>query len=269
MGEVALKLGGFHPHHPAHLSIGNNVRQLINIMARAERIGAPYVLFPPHKFLNTPEKISLNNDEVKKVRREKFFHGFRTARCPRRGTEEKRRILKQYFPDLFPLDEDFFAKDDELVFHVRSGDIFSKSGGAKGYRQPPLCFYTESFKISKCPKMRIVTEKDRRNPAIAKLKEIYGEKCEIQTASLKQDISTMLTAKHFGLAKSTLSHALANYSDTHKFLYNPFFKSPIREGATSYHFKFPNYIPAGKWKNTAEQREMIISQKDIELDIYD
>jgi hypothetical protein len=265
MGEVALRLGGYHPHHPAHLSIGNNVRQLINIMRRAERIGAPYVLFPKHKFLNVPEEIRLNDDEAKKVNRGKFFH----HRSRTEGGDKKRRILKQYFPDLFPLDEDFFAKDDELVFHVRSGDIFSKSGGSKAYRQPPLCFYTESFKISKCPKMRVVTEKDKRNPVIAKLKEIYGEKCEIQTASLKQDISTILTAKHFGLAKSSLSHVLAYYSDAHEFLYNPFHKEPRFEDSTSYHLKLPNYIEGGTWKNTKEQRERMISHKDIELDIYE
>ena len=100
--------------------------------------------------------------------------------------------------------------------HIRSGDIFKRRLGSsmpKDYVQPPLAFYLKIIQDywDDYDKFLIVTEMDRSNPCINRLRMV-GNKVEIQSKSLKEDIKTMLSAQTLVIGTSTLPICLAQIS---------------------------------------------------------
>jgi hypothetical protein len=100
--------------------------------------------------------------------------------------------------------------------HIRSGDIFKRrfaSSMPKDYVQPPLAFYLKIIQDywDEYDKFLVVTEMDRTNPCIGRLRMI-GDKVEVQSKSLKEDIKTMLSAQTLVIGTSTLPICLAQIS---------------------------------------------------------
>lgn len=88
--------------------------------------------------------------------------------------------------------------DDEVLIHIRSGDIFSKDREVhRGYGQPPLAFYKLALSHAKPKHVHLVFE-DRKNPVIGEL-EKYLTRLDIRftcwSESLLEDIHIILKAK--------------------------------------------------------------------------
>ena len=129
------------------------------------------------------------------------------------------RIL---FP-VIPHHADELIKDDTLVIHIRSGDVFWEDLTKlhKGYIQPPLSFYLEIINKFKFKDIVIVTQDDFKNPCINELKRLMPD-IRIQTSNLLDDIS-IISARNLVIAHSSFSLCLGLASDKLKRMFIPQF----------------------------------------------
>ena len=129
-------------------------------------------------------------------------------------TRAVRKYLTPYLslPDLVSS-----PTDDELVIHVRSGDLF----GARphpGYGQPPLSFYVWSIDQAKehgFHRVRVIAE-DRRNPVVNGLDQHLTASNVPHTMQvgndLDTDIATLIASRGVVFGVGTFGHAICMLS---------------------------------------------------------
>ena len=157
--------------------------------------------------------------------------------------------------------------DDTLVIHIRSGDVFDKGvSNPSQYAPNPLYFYTtllEGFN-----KAIVVTEPDSHNPVVQELKR--HPKVTVQSLSVAEDFATLLAAKHlansgvgtFAVAAALCSHKIENfYCSDIAISENLYYYLLVGTDVKVYLMELPNWIRPGEWKNSDEQRRMIIDYK--------
>ena len=111
-------------------------------------------------------------------------------------------------------------KDNELIIHIRSGDIFTNF--KKDYYQNPLIYYLDIIK--KFESVIIVTSEEKNNPVIEHLANIGNVK--IQSSSLENDFNTIFNAVNlatsgvgtFPIAAALMSENLKNLYYTNLYL---------------------------------------------------
>mmetsp|Transcript_48576 Transcript_48576/g.105367 ORF Transcript_48576/g.105367 Transcript_48576/m.105367 type:complete len:348 (-) Transcript_48576:28-1071(-) len=184
---------------------------------------------------------------------------------------------------------------NDLVFHVRGGDImleFGKgihAGHRKGgytsgpfrymlanYFQPPLAVLLavlQQHQQEIAPqtefKIVVVTEKHKGNPVIAGLQERFGDQVVIQTSSLEEDQSLLLSAHHiaygrssFGYTYSLLSNATTVYGMmtlSKRTLSGSIAMQPVNPTQKVFTLHAPSYLEflrrQGGWQATPEQKK--------------
>ena len=111
-------------------------------------------------------------------------------------------------------------KENELIIHVRSGDIFTNF--KKDYYQNPLIYYLDIIK--KFESVIVVTSEEKNNPVIEHLANI--ENVKIQSSSLENDFNTIFNAVNlatsgvgtFPIAAALMSENLKNLYYTNLYL---------------------------------------------------
>jgi len=190
------------------------------------------------------------------------------------------RISRVYIYPLLDVDKQHNAKlnvsdPKTLVIHMRSGDSMRK-GVNKNYPQPPLAVYKKIISGENFSNVLIVTEKDQVNPCIGALKEFCdceGLKCHIQTGSLKQDVSTIITARYLVTSQSSFAWSLLRCNRMCVCVFIPnirFSKTSILPIVTEqlpfkqYFYGLPDYTCAGEWTFSAKQLKLMIEYGPIE-----
>ena len=160
--------------------------------------------------------------------------------------------------------------DDQLVIHIRSGDIFTFD--KTNYLQNPIVYYLDLIK--KFNKTIIVTDsannssdKFTENPVIKSLKKL--DNVEIQSNGFVKDFNTLLSAPNlassgvgtFVIAAALMSHRLKNF-----YCSDLYFRHHLNPGmlknipVTTYTFK--NYKKIGSiWRNSSDDVQSMISKK--------
>eukprot|EP00746_Dinoflagellata_sp_MGD_P104592 gnl/MRDRNA2_/MRDRNA2_43424_c0_seq2.p1 gnl/MRDRNA2_/MRDRNA2_43424_c0~~gnl/MRDRNA2_/MRDRNA2_43424_c0_seq2.p1 ORF type:complete len:214 (+),score=52.26 gnl/MRDRNA2_/MRDRNA2_43424_c0_seq2:83-724(+) len=163
--------------------LGNNLLQLQNALIYAEAKGKTRVTFPTahgtelKQLINLPEagiKVNPKNMETKETCLRKppffyddFFHNDRRASCFNDITV-RRRVLVQYVkPLLQHPQDDFKSSEEELLIHLRSGDMMRPGGIMHPQtRQPPCAAYDKVIEEGNDGKpfqnVRIIGEHDHR-----------------------------------------------------------------------------------------------------------
>jgi len=155
--------------------------------------------------------------------------------------------------------------EDTLVIHIRSGDIFIDNPH-RLYVQNPLWYYEEIIKDYS--KVILVTEKDSNNPVVMEL--VKNPKVKVQASTIEEDFATLLRAKNlvssgvstFSAAAALCSKNIQNFYCSNIYLtehLNPtmLYNTDINIIMTN----IKNYIRIGEWKNTYEQRMLMINHK--------
>lgn len=153
---------------------------------------------------------------------------------------------------------------------MRSGhDIFRNDPPPQSdYMQPPLSFYKYVIKNHEYKDVLIVAEKDRENPCIDGLLS-WRKNIKIKKhISARDDIRTILSARHLVTCHSTFSWSLALMSKTLKTLHQP--DTLVINGVGDYSvytYTFLNYIIPGEWKATPYQLRLMThhSENDIRV----
>lgn len=157
--------------------------------------------------------------------------------------EERNKLLKK----AFLINNVEKLNENDLVIHIRSGDIFI-SNPHPNYVPPPLSYYIKEINKRKYEKIIIICE-DKINPVINKLLELYNNSI-YEKNSLEKDISILLGATNIIFSVGTFVPSLILMSDNIKYLYGEVFHNEELE----------DYYKITKpWKNTQKQVDYILN----------
>jgi hypothetical protein len=148
---------------------------------------------------------------------------------------------------------------NEIYIHIRGGDIFGSNPHSL-YVQPPLSYYNKI--IEKYDNVILVSE-DRLNPCVNEL--IKNPKVKFENNNLETDLQILGKAENLIIGFGTFGILLYLMNPNLKNIYIPdYFSSDCKsygENIYVHIIDLPNYINVGEWKNTTEQRNIMINYK--------
>lgn len=237
--------------------LGNNIMQLSNIID----IAIAY----KHNIKINVEKLNFFDLSVI----EKYFNKynnseiitdnnnfFNSNRLPfsndifKQNVEERNKILQKSFliKNINKLNE------NDIVIHIRSGDIFSSNPHPE-YIPPPLCYYTKELDKCKYRKIHIICE-DTQNPVVNELLKLY-KNAVYEKNTLEKDIITILGATNIIFSVGTFIPSLMLLSNNIKYLYGRVYNNGFPDSNNE---ELKEYYKIMKpWKNTIKQRNYILT----------
>ena len=164
-------------------------------------------------------------------------------------------------------------RDDDLVVHVRSGDVFVGNGAHPGYGQPPLAYYRRIISSREWNKIHLVFE-DCGNPVISPLVqfvESLGIPLIRHSGSLESDLSVLLSARTLVAGIGTFMSGVVSISKNVKTIYG--FERYANWGNVDLNVimvsdskrDYVGSILTNNWRNTPEQRELMLTYPDENL----
>ena len=230
--------------------LGNNIIQLSNIIdiAIAYKHNIKIKVKKLHFFdLSVIEKCfnKYNNNEIITDK----YNFFYNSRLPfskdifKQNIEERNKILQKAFL-ISTINK---LPENDIVIHIRSGDIFS-SNPHPNYVPPPLSYYTKEIDKYKYEKIHIICE-DTINPVVNELRKLY-KNAVYERNTLEKDIRIILGATNIIYSVGTFIPSLMLLSNNNKYLYG---KECNNEELKEY------YKIMKPWKNTIEQRNYILT----------
>ena len=230
--------------------LGNNIMQLCNIISIAIaykhniKINVKKLKFFD---LSVIEKYfnKYNNSEIITDKNNFFYK----SRLPfpndifKQNIEERNKILQK----AFLINNINKLPENDLVIHIRSGDIFN-SNPHPNYVPPPLSYYTKEIDKYKYEKIHIICE-DTINPVTNELRKLY-KNAVYEKNTLEKDIRIILGATNIIYSVGTFIPALMLLSNNNKYIYG---KACNNEELKEY------YKIMKPWKNTIEQRNYILT----------
>ena len=205
--------------------------------------------------------INLNNDENNK-------------RCIKDVFFSKRLLIKKYnipyeyfnikinfssLHNLFKIKSNLIFDDDDLLIHIRSGDVFS-SNPHSGWIQPPLIFYKNIIDNYNWNKIYLVSE-DKKNPVTNILLQLYPN-IYFKIQSLENDIKLIIACKNICFGMGSFIPSLLLFNNIIKNIYYPEYCHRYLidyTNCTKNIIKLPNYIKKGEWKNTKKQQDIMLN----------
>ena len=160
--------------------------------------------------------------------------------------------------------------DDQLIIHIRSGDIFS-TWVDPHYPQPPFAFYRmvidRMLAEGRIRSVKLVFE-NRLNPVIAEV-EAYAEDLGLpvttQSESLVADVAALVNGRYLVFGLGTFGPAICHLSERVDQVF--YFSSGSPQGfqaiptigkVVEVRDLASRYIKVGQWQNTEAQRRMMV-----------
>jgi hypothetical protein len=266
--------------------LGNNLIQLCRALFIAKKTQS-VLYYPNHRFIENvvfdfrKRNISLRQQKCDKTITGTFFGQDILHNLKKKYTDKEQvKISQKYiYPllNILPKNKWTIASpknqfNSTLVIHIRGGDAM-RVNAHKLYAQPPLAVYKKIILNSeiKFTNVLIVTEKDRRNPCIKGIKSFCKSinlKCYVQSSNLQTDVSTMIRARYFVTAQSSLSHTLLRCNKHCKIAYIPFIRIceteifPKTVSKLPYkqrYYGLPEYTCAKEWAYSPKQLRLMLS----------
>ena len=215
--------------------LGNNIIQIINVIHIA--IHYKYnIILKNFKYINT-DYIVINPNVTKEdpciTDGNNFYYYRKINNIDTQLFNENRKETIQLLKKVFYLPKNFLElglTDDDLVIHIRSGDIFNEKPHPD-YVPSPLSYFNEIICSRVWAKIYIISQ-DKNNPVIDHLLKQHTN-IIYKKNSLEQDISIILEARNIVMDVGTFIPSLLLLSESIKILYynRPFFK-------TEYYYKY-------------------------------
>jgi len=260
--------------------LGNNVQQIGNALLLADLCQIPLIETVPHPVLGRLH-ISLQESLLHDLRpfSSNFFHWSaftdeRTILVPYDYIVRNMSIFLKKFllPILAPIFDAIPAPSEDIVVHIRSGDIFSKHPGSVTdfmYTPNPACFY-ESI-LTQFNTALIVTEPNwTDNPIIKHLITLFPH-IRLQSSDVLTDFITLAKSSRlvtsgvgtFAIAAAMLNNHLESLYFTDLYLAEHLNPNFINHNHVHCHcVKLNNYcLIRDGWLNTIEQRKYLFDYK--------
>tara|TARA_Y100000590_G_scaffold463197_1_gene629335 strand:- start:343 stop:1074 length:732 start_codon:yes stop_codon:yes gene_type:complete len=229
--------------------LGNNIIQLSNIIHIAIAFKHNIKINRQHRFFDVSliEKYfnKYSNSEII-TDNNNFYYNIKLSFSNaifKQNIEEKNKILQ----NAFLINNINKLPENDLVIHIRSGDIFNTHSHPK-YVPPPLSYYTKEIDKYFYKKIHIISE-DTKNPVVNELRKLY-KNAVYEKNTLEKDIRIILGATNIIYSVGTFIPSLMWLSNNNKYLYGePFNNERLKE----------YYKIMKPWKNTIEQRNYILT----------
>ena len=255
--------------------LGNNIQQMANVI----QIALYYnynIIIPYHRYFNKT-KIIINNDIIdddeyyEDPESSNFFFVTKIKKFDMKCLGENILKMREILRDLFIFKFSDIPKldDNDVVIHIRSGDIFS-TNPHQVYIMPPLSYYIEIINNNNFKNIYLIAE-DTLNPCINALLNMYPN-IIFKMNTLDDDIKMILSSPNIVASFGTFINALLCFTDYTKTLYrisysyennricNPENKiKVIIKNLKEY------YIKMYPWKNTEEQYNIMLTYGMDEL----
>lgn len=233
---------------------GNNVLQLANACSYAITNNC-YFESPTHEFIKS---FTINKDiRYTTILEDTFFYNFNSY-------DQRHFYINQYIsPNIINIPYHEMISSDTIVIHIRSGDIFNHNPHPK-YIQNPLSYFE---KIVNQYNDAIILCEDFRNPVIDILKK--NSKTHIVCGPLNKTLSLMLAAQNicfsgygtFGPVCAMLSTNVKQIHMTNIVNINNEWIFNDKINIIYDYINLDNYIQPNSWKNTNDQRQLILEYK--------
>jgi len=237
--------------------LGNNIQQLVITIYFANYFGHNVIKFPNHKLfvknflvLNIEDK---NNPDIY----DNFFYIEKLNKkygIPIDFINEK--ITLDSLKKIFKVKSNLEFNENDLLIHVRSGDIFS-SNPHPGFVPPNFSFYKNIITSRNWNNIYLLAE-DTRNPIINKLIREFNVTFKLQ--SLEDDINMILKSKNICFGVGTFIPSLLLFNNVIENIYYPTYchRTIINYiECNKFTIDIKNYIKKGEWRNTPEQQYLI------------
>jgi hypothetical protein len=172
---------------------------------------------------------------------------------------EMKELFARYIKPIFKIKEpNQPPQNSSLYIHLRSGDLFC-SRPHPAYVPPPLSYYKELSK--KFDKVVIIAE-DGNHPCMGELYKLNN--AVISYDSLENDLATLSKAENLAIGYGTFGFLIYLMNSCLKTLHLPRYcldalpKGSWGNDTVLHVIDLPNYIKVGDWKNTDEQRKMLL-----------
>jgi hypothetical protein len=239
--------------------LGNNIIQLKNAIQLA--VSKNYnVIIPRHRYFSKTyiclnKQIGINSKRISDPNN--YFDS------PTIPDIDQNRVL-QILRGCFTIKDVKALDAEDLVIHIRSGDIFDKDPECPGYIMPPLSYYVDIIRTNTFKNIYLIAE-DRKNPCINALLELYPT-IQFELQPLEKDIRLILGAVNVVASYGTMIDSLLLFSNNIKRVYRPsYYLRIINQDRINYITidldKYKEIL--SPWKNTAEQRETMLVYRKV------
>ena len=241
--------------------LGNNMLQLVRAIHYAIINSHNSIHFQQHSLL-TSNIITLENIEnSNKLQIKDTFFSLKKYNI----IDPEPCVMKEYFQKyvkpIFKIQtENTNIVDDDTTIHIhfRGGDIFS-SNPHKAYVQPPLSYHKNI--INDYDIIKLICE-DKKNPCINEL--LKQKNVQYISNTLEKDLSILSNVSNLVIGFGTFGFLLYLMNPCLKNLFVPdFFVNELPKGEWGndinvHIIELPNYIKVGEWKNSVEQRQIML-----------
>ena len=235
--------------------LGNNIKQVYNCILIAIHLQCN-IRFPFHDFLNK-QYIQFHSNEITEIITDPsyfFFDKCLTKYMDSSSIDSYSQKAKEILRDCFIINPRTIEplNHNDLVIHIRGGDIFTGDGAHPLYAQPPLSFYTKILKNYTFGKVYMVSE-DMKNPCVNALLTLFPH-IIFKKNLLMDDVKLILATKNITNSTGTFIPSLITLSIHVKNIYTYTFPTEYKA----------QMIP---WKNTDVQRDCMMTF-DFEKDSH-
>lgn len=266
-------------------NLGNHLIQLTSAINVAKQTQSKLTL-PPHALLRrrTYNFMERSNKNCLEPIVGRFFYRTECYQFPVAYDQQRRVLLRDHLYDDFQKKslgetvrrivhrgDSEAVNPDTLVINMRSGgDIFRTDPPPQNdYMQPPLSFYKHIIESHGYRDCLIVTERDRKNPCIDGLLS-WSTDVRIKThESVKDDLRTLLSARHLVMCHSTFSALAALMSMNLCTLHQPHsFQLRGLSDVALYTYKLDNYIRPGEWTASPAQLALMVNHSVDDIEVF-
>lgn len=219
------------------------------------------IILPTHIFLNTTYLVINNSITIKDKQltdHSNFFYQDRIINIDKSLFLLNKDRVRAIMKSIYVFKNTYNLGSNDLVIHVRSGDIFTEEFPNKHYVPPPLSYYKNIIEQNYFDNIYLIAE-DTHNPCITRLLELYP-KIIFKVQTLDEDINMILASKNIIISIGTFIPQLLELSNNIENIYKPNYSPYNKTGCKLHITNLSEYQKIiFPWKNTQYQKQIMLN----------